>query len=227
MTNQPYSALLFDLDGTLVDSLPDIAASMNEVLKTRGLPTHPESAYRIFVGDGMLKLAERVLPEARSPEHSANDLVGDMKEVYARRWRDSCKAYPGIDELLLRLESEGYLLGILSNKPEAFTVEMVQFLFGERNWSQIRGAREGVPVKPDPTSALDIAKTWQLEASRILYVGDTSTDMLTAKHAGFDSVGVTWGFRDRAELEAYGATYLADRAEDILHIAGSGASASD
>ena len=218
MSAQKINAILFDLDGTLVDSLRDIAGAMNRVLRNRGYPTHPESDYRNFVGDGMTVLAERVLP----PPDNANPdriraCVADMRKQYARCWRDHAVPYPGIPELLDALVEQNIHVGILSNKPEPFTVEMVATVFPEIPFRTVRGAREGVPVKPDPAAALEILEEWRLPAEQVLYAGDTNTDMRTGKRAGMWTFGVTWGFRNREELEDSGADRIVDHPSGILH----------
>lgn len=216
-------ATLFDLDGTLVDSLPDIAASMNQVLESRSLPVHPLPAYRLFVGEGMRKLAERCLPkDLKAPPRLIDDLVSEMKAVYSVRWREHPQPYIGIPELLDTLEEKGVRIGVLSNKPEEFTLEMVQYIFPEVPFDPVHGARDGIPLKPAADAVLAILREWDLRPDQVFYVGDTSTDILTGRNAGMPTIGVTWGFRDRGELEAAGATHIIDHphelAEKILGI---------
>ncbi|MGA0369178.1 MAG: HAD family hydrolase [Kiritimatiellia bacterium] len=213
------SAVLFDLDGTLVDSLQDIAASMNQVLTRRGFPEHPVEAYRFFVGDGMEMLARRCLPAETDISCSLiEDLVREMKETYATQWRNHPDPYPGIREMLRGLTRAGLRLGVFSNKPESFTREMVFHVFGEEIFETVRGAREGVPVKPAPDGARAILAAWGLKPEQVLYVGDTNTDMATGKNTGMFTVGVTWGFRDRQELEAGGADGVVDHPDEILRM---------
>ncbi|MEX2606891.1 MAG: HAD family hydrolase [Kiritimatiellia bacterium] len=212
-------ATLFDLDGTLVDSLPDIAASMNQVLNVRGFPVHPLNAYRLFVGDGMRKLAERCLPHELSRDLNLIDVVvTEMKAVYAVHWRDNPLPYTGIPELLDTLHKKGVRMGVLSNKPEEFTREMVRHLFPDVPFDPVHGARDGIPLKPDADSVLAILREWHLRPEQVFYVGDTSTDIMTGRNAGMPTIGVTWGFRDRAELEAAGATHIIDHPRELLHI---------
>ena len=217
------TAALFDLDGTLVDSLQDIAASMNEVLADRGMPVHPTDAYRIFVGDGMEKLVRRCLPsELDASSALCSDMVQDMKTTYATHWKNTTAPYPGIREMLEALQKAGLRIGILSNKPQAFTVETVKYIFPEVDFSIVRGAREGIPIKPAPDGVLDILSVWGVKPEEVLYVGDTNTDMQTGKNSGMPTVGVTWGFRDRKELEDCGADWVVDTPSDILKIVLSG-----
>lgn len=217
MTSLSCNPLLFDLDGTLVDSLRDIAESMNEVLENSGYPSHPIEAYNRFVGDGMIRLAERVLPASvREDSEAVTACVQEMKEAYSRRWRDHSSPYPGIRDLLSTLSTNGNRLGVLSNKPEAFTREMVNHFFPDIPFATVRGAREGVPVKPDPSAALEIQREWGVSPASILYAGDTDTDMKTGRAAGFRTVGVSWGFRDREELTAAGAHAVLDHPSGFL-----------
>jgi len=212
-----FSAVLFDLDGTLVDSLQDIAASMNRVLAHNQLPTHAPDAYKHFVGDGMETLVRRVLPGDRVDEDDLRArILQQMKRDYSDRWYDASAPYPGIRELLSDLQTRPLRLGVLSNKPDEFTTVMVEHFFPDTPWDTVRGALPGVPVKPAPDAVLLIAAEWGLAPSQILYVGDTCTDILTARNAGMPSVGVTWGFRDRAELETHGANWIIDEAHSLL-----------
>lgn len=210
-------SILFDLDGTLVDSLQDIADSMNAVLHQQGHPVHPVEAYAVFVGDGMKQLAARALPpELREDSQTLSACVKDMKQEYSSRWSRHSAPYPGISEMLDALTSREIRMGILSNKPEAFTREMVTHFFPEIPFTTVRGAREGVPVKPDPTAPRDIVKEWRCSPDSVVYVGDTNTDMETGRAAGFRTIGVSWGFRDREELSAAGAHRVIDRPSELL-----------
>lgn len=217
MPSPHITSLLFDLDGTLVDSLQDIAESMNAVLARWECPTHPVEAYNTFVGDGMLRLAERVLPEEiRNQPKKLSACVADMKTEYADRWRCNSRPYPGIPALLNRCASNRIRLGILSNKPEPFTKEMVSHFFPDIPFATVRGARKGVPVKPDPTAALEIQHDWSTLPESIAYVGDTDTDMKTGRSAGFFTVGVSWGFRTPEELKACGAHCIIDTPSELV-----------
>ncbi len=219
MPNATFSAVLFDLDGTLADSLRDIADAMNAALALHNLPTHPLTPYNHFVGDGVDQLASRVLPpHLRHDDALRASLVREMKTIYATTWRLHTVPYPGIPELLDSLATRGLRLGVLSNKPDPFTREMVAHVFPHVRWHAVRGARNGVPLKPAPDAALDILRDWSLLPTDILYVGDTATDMLTARNAAFHSVGVTWGFRDRQELQESGAHHLINHPLQLLDL---------
>ena len=223
MNKGKTKAVLFDLDGTLVDSLTDIAVSMNEVLRLRGFPVHPVEAYRYFVGDGMENLVRRCLAADVDVSSSlVYDMLGEMKMAYAEHWRDHAVPYAGIRGLLKSLAGQDLRLGVFSNKPEAFSKEMVAFVFPEVPFDVVRGARNGVPIKPAPEGAQAILADWQLAPAEVMYVGDTNTDMATGKNTGMFTVGVTWGFRDREELERCGADAVVDSPEQILELLNSG-----
>jgi phosphoglycolate phosphatase len=215
-------AICFDLDGTLLDTLTDLATSMNAALAKLGLPPHPEQAYKTFVGDGMETLARRVLPaERRGDDQLAAACVAGMRAEYAQRWADATKPYAGVPELLDGLVDRDITLTILSNKPDDFTVEAVAKLLDRWPFAIVRGVRPGVPPKPDPAGLFALLDELGIPNKREwLYVGDTNTDMRTAAAAGLTSVGVLWGFRERAELEAEGAQHLIDEPRQLLSLLG-------
>lgn len=213
-------ALVFDLDGTLLDSLADIGESMNSALESMGLNGHPLSDYRGFVGDGVRLLAERALPPERRDRESVDTCVVRMRQVYAPRAARRTRPYKGVPVLLDALEERGLPKAILSNKPHDLTVALVRAQLGRWGFEVVYGERSGIPRKPDPTGALEIATGLGLEPGSILYVGDTPTDMETARAAGMSSVGVTWGFRDECELRAAGADRIVHEPERILGILG-------
>ncbi|MCL2457319.1 MAG: HAD-IA family hydrolase [Desulfobulbus sp.] len=211
-----YNAVLFDLDGTLLDTLDDLASAANQVLTDQGAPPHPVDAYRHFVGDGLHTLVERMLPADRRDAETVSAALAAFQETYARVWRHRSAPYPGIADLLDRLAAGGVRMSVLSNKPDAFTRLCVQRLLTCWHFDPLLGQREGVPKKPDPAGALEIARLLQLDPSRILYVGDSGVDMRTAQAAGMDAAGALWGFRDQAELVRTGAKHLVARPEDLL-----------
>lgn len=203
-----YKCVLFDLDGTLVDSLVDLADSMNRVLSRQGFPPHPIQAYRYFVGDGITNLVQRALPtEAQQPELIQN-CVQEMRQEYALHWADTTRPYPGIAELLDTLATRQIPMVILSNKPDALTQMVVSTILPAWHFSAIAGARETFPRKPDPAGALRIAKLLHLAPEDFLYLGDTNTDMQTARAARMFAVGALWGFRTAEELKENGAQAL-------------------
>jgi phosphoglycolate phosphatase len=208
-------AVLFDLDGTLLDTLADIGESMNEVLATRGHPVHSLMAYRRFIGDGVTLLATRALPPAFRDERSVEQCVDAMREVYGNRWDLKTRPYAGIPGLLARLETAGLALAVLSNKPHGLTRQVIQRLLPGTRFASVVGARDGVPAKPDPTAALAIARKLDTAPAAMAFVGDTATDMRTAEAAGMYAVGAVWGFRDAEELTAAGARTLAHHPAEV------------
>jgi len=214
-----YRAVLFDLDGTLLDTLEDLARSTNRTLARHGLPEHPLDAYRYFVGDGLRTLIERVLPPSRrGDEELAKLLMATFQEEYGHSWHERSAPYPGVAELLDGLTARGLTLNILSNKPDAFTRICVERLLSRWHFQHVRGQREGVGKKPDPAAALEIAADLALAPTDILYLGDTATDMRTAVAAGMFPVGALWGFRTAEELRAHGARALAADPPQVLQL---------
>lgn len=204
----PRKCVLFDLDGTLVDSLADLADSMNRVLTRQRLPPHPVQAYRYFVGNGITKLVQRALPAEAQQQDIIQDCVRKMRQEYALHWADTTRPYPGIAELLDTLATRGIQMAILSNKPDELTQEVVRVLLPKWNFAAIAGARETIPKKPDPAGALRIANLLDLEPADFLYLGDTNTDMQTARAARMFAIGALWGFRTEDELKEHGAQAL-------------------
>lgn len=211
-----FKAVLFDLDGTLLDSLEDLADSMNAVLHRQRYPEHPVEAYKYFVGDGIEALARRALPEAHRDEEAIAACVREMRQEYGNRWDKKTRPYPGIPELLDELSRRGVKMTVFSNKPDETTRVMVARLLPRWRFERVRGERPGTPRKPDPAGALEIARELGLSPEEFLYVGDTDTDMKTALAAGMFPVGVLWGFRDAGELEAHGARAIIKRPLDLL-----------
>jgi phosphoglycolate phosphatase len=211
-----HEAVLFDMDGTLLDTLEDLADSMNAVLAGRGFPVHPVAAYKQFVGLGMAKLIEQALPpEAGGPE-VRKECLKEMTAAYGERWDRKTRLYPGIAGLLTELTARRIGLAILSNKPDEFTRIMAERYFSAWHFGVVLGAREGFPRKPDPAAALEISMRLAVPPERILYVGDTGTDMRTARGAGMTAVGVLWGFRDESELAASGARTIIREPAELL-----------
>lgn len=213
-----YRAVIFDLDGTLLDSLEDLADSMNQVLARQSFPVHAVEKYRYFVGDGIAELVRRVLPEAERDAALVAQNIQWMSAEYELRWNQKTRPYPGIAELLDALTGAGLNLAVLSNKPDAFTKIMVPALLPGWNFAPILGARPGVPVKPDPQAALEIAAQLALSPAEIMYLGDTATDMLTANAAGMLAVGVAWGFRTVEELQRSGAQQIIHQPAELLQL---------
>ncbi|MFW5775538.1 MAG: HAD family hydrolase [Chitinivibrionales bacterium] len=213
-----FRGVVFDLDGTLLDTLDDLADSMNRVLEKLGFPIHSVDAYRYFVGEGMYTLAMRVLPEHSRDESIVQQVVSEMRQDYATHWADKTRPYYGIPKMLNQLEDKGVRMAILSNKPDEFTGEVVAKLLPHWKFRVVRGARETVPLKPDPQSALAVAEEMGVDARKLAFVGDTSTDMKTAVAAGMFPVGVLWGFRQAQELTDSGALRLIETPQQLLEL---------
>lgn len=207
--------VIFDLDGTLLNTIADLANSTNYALKRCGFPIHGTEEYNFFVGNGINKLFERALPETERNETNILRIRQEFILHYDAHNADYSTPYPGIVPLLEELQQKGYLLAVASNKYQAATQKLVSHYFPQVRFSAVFGQREGIPVKPDPTIVQDILAQTGTHASKVLYVGDSGVDMQTAYHAGVTAAGVTWGFRPRTELEAFHPAYIVDRAEEI------------
>jgi phosphoglycolate phosphatase len=211
-------AVLFDLDGTLLDTLEDIASSVNEVLTGRGFPVHSRDAYRLFIGDGSRKLLYRALPpEARIPQ-TVDECAGEFLETYEANWAAATRPFDGIEEMLDFLDEKGIRLAVLSNKAHAFTVKSVEHFFRSHPFEAVLGQQDGLPLKPDPEGAFRVARMMKLDPGDFLYVGDSSIDMKTARAAGMPSVGVLWGLRGEGELREAGADVLVSHPAEIIKL---------
>jgi phosphoglycolate phosphatase len=208
--------VIFDLDGTLADSLEDIASAMNRTLEAHGFPVHPVSAYRTFVGEGVRKLVERALPPGTEQVRDA--FVAAYQADYAEHLLDATRLFPGIPEVLDGLQRAGVPVGVLSNKPDAPTRRLVDALCGRWQFGAVVGERPGIPRKPDPASALALADALGAPPESVAFVGDTSVDMLTARAASMRPVGVLWGFRP-TEVLATGAE-AAGTGEELARLLG-------
>lgn len=213
-----YKALIFDLDGTLLDTLADLADAANRVLASMGMPTHHFAAYRHFVGNGLHTLITRILPETERTDRVIKEAVLRFTEDYSHHWQVKTCMYDGIEDMLNILNSREYPMSILSNKPHQFTLLCVEQLLSSWKFSPIVGLGPENPPKPDPAAALLIAKTLKFDPSQILFVGDSSVDMQTATNAGMDAVGVLWGFRTADELHSNGARYLIKHPNQLPNI---------
>jgi phosphoglycolate phosphatase len=211
-------AVLFDLDGTLLDTLQDLADSSNLVLRQLGFPEHPIASYKRFVGDGIAELARRVLPEGNRDEATLAHCLSAIRSEYNRRWADQTRPYEGIPDLLDALTARCLPLAILSNKPHEMTAVVVERFLSRWRFAVVLGAKTSVPMKPDPTAALDIAQRLVVQPGQILFLGDTGTDMRTARAAGMVAVGVLWGFRTADELRENGATRLLENPLELLEL---------
>ena len=208
--------VIFDLDGTLLDTIADLAESANYALKQLDYPTHPVDAIRTFVGNGINKLLERALPAHEQTEENIMRMRSHFVPYYDIHNADLSTPYPGIVSLLEDLQAKGILIAVASNKYQEATVKLVKQYFPNIDFVEILGQREGINVKPDPSIVFDILQKADVSKEDVLYVGDSGVDMQTAINAGVDAVGVTWGFRPRAELESFQPMGLIDKAEDLL-----------
>ncbi len=212
--NQRFAGAIFDLDGTLVDSLEDIALAMDAALARFGLPGHPLTAYREMVGEGAEVLARRASAGAAGLDLGA--LAAAYRDEYAARDHRSTTVYPGIVDLLAGLVAADVAVAVLSNKPDDFTRDLVTVRFPDVPFVAVRGQRSGVPRKPDPTVALELARLMEQAPARLAFVGDTAVDMQTARAARMTAIGVLWGFRGHDELVGAGAHHLLHAPGDLL-----------
>lgn len=198
----PFKAVVFDLDGTLTNTLEDIAFAMNRSLRLHSLPEFPVEAYKFLVGDGAVMLARRA---CRERTDMAPSVLKEYQAYYQDHTSDRTAPYPGIVQMLEALSARGMRLAVFSNKPHADVQTVVKHYFPNVPFEVIRGQIEGVPVKPDPAGALAVAQEMSLAPADFLYLGDTGTDMHCAVNAGMCPVGVLWGFREEKELRESGA----------------------
>lgn len=207
-------AIIFDLDGTLIHSLPGLCASLNRVLEKNNLPIHPENTVRSFIGNGIHKLVQRAVPDDfKQPSILA--LIDQMSQDYASTWKTGTRPYPGIVDALNKLTEKGIVLAVFSNKPHVFCREMTDCLFPDILFTSVIGQREGVPVKPDPTGAIDIAQSLGIPPEKITFLGDSTIDIITAKNAGMIDIAASWGYHDLPALEAEQPTHMI---HDILEL---------
>jgi len=211
-----YKAVLFDLDGTLLDTLQDIAESVNKALHQLGFPQHELTAYKYFVGDGREALAVHSLPELHRDDTTVRKLVDLINTEYAKCWPEHTHPYQGIAALLDALTIRNFKLAILTNKEHELSQEMVSETLSRWHFDVVVGASPLAPKKPDPTVALQIARRLEIHPAEIVYLGDSDIDMKTAIGAGMYPVGASWGFRTRDELVAAGAEALIEHPSDLL-----------
>jgi phosphoglycolate phosphatase len=213
-----FEAVLFDLDGTLLDTIQDLTDSMNAVLSGLGFPSHTAESCMKFVGDGVEVFALRALPESRRDQSTVAECAAAMREEYRRRWARWTRPYDGIPELLDGFTRRNLRMAILSNKPDDITKAMVSEMLSTWHFNPVMGARPAVPKKPDPTLALEIVSRLDIPPEKFLYLGDTGTDMKTARSTGMFPVGALWGFRDVDELRDNGAEVLVEHPTQVLEL---------
>ena len=209
-------SLIFDLDGTLVDSLPGIAASLNHALEAHGLPTHPQGVVKTFVGNGLHTLVERAAPA--TDEAKIQALLEDFKTHYTEHWASGTRPYNGIVQLLKDLQREGYQLAVLSNKVHDFTRVITRKVFPSVHFTVIQGQEDGIPHKPHPRGALKIANSLGRNPRDCFIIGDSVADVETAGNAEMKFIGVTWGYQDRFRLTEVGAKHFIEKPQELPHM---------
>jgi phosphoglycolate phosphatase len=213
-----FQAIIFDLDGTLLNTLADIAESVNRTLAEYHFPVHPIDAYKYFIGNGWKILVTRALPESRRSEQLIAECVARSMKTYKDNWNRQTRLYEGIPELLDNLEKKQLPLAVLSNKPHNFMLKCVDWYLNKWKFKALIGQSDDFPLKPDPASALEVARRIGLSPAAFLFVGDSAEDIKTAEAAAMHSVGVIWGFREPKELEEAGCRTLVDHPLDILSL---------
>lgn len=208
--------VIFDLDGTMLNTIADIAMATNHALSAFGYPTHSEEKIKSFVGNGVSKLLERALPEDKRTEENIALLREAFTEYYDKHSADLSTQYPGIASLLSQLQENGVLLAVASNKYQSATEKLVAHYFPGIDFVCVLGQRTGIPVKPSPDIVHEIMATANVYRKDTIYVGDSGVDMQTANNAGINAVAVSWGFRPRQELETYCPFAIIDKAEDLI-----------
>ncbi len=207
---------IFDLDGTLLDTLGTLAHHCNHVLQSHGYPTHPVDSYRYFLGEGSRKLLQRTLPQGTDQE-TVDTLLQEYLSYYDEHLLGDTQPYPGIAPLLQAWQERGLCLAVLSNKPHPQTCKLIEHFF-PRRFDLVFGQREGVPRKPDPAAAIEIMNTLGVSPQETIYLGDTSTDMQTGRSCGAYTVGVLWGFRPKEELEQYHPDKIVARPQELMDL---------
>jgi len=213
-----FKAVLFDMDGTLINSVDDIADAMNQVLLQNHLPVHPVKNYINWIGDGMKNLVINTLPINKREDTFINRCLEEMKTAYSDMWMNKTHLYPGIPELLTTLSERKIKMAVLSNKHHRFTQIITDKLLAAWKFDVIMGYKEGFPRKPNPTTALEIARQINLDPTFFLYMGDSAIDMKTAINAGMYPVGVSWGYRSTDSLVESGAQKIINKPNELLSI---------
>lgn len=211
--------VIFDLDGTLLNTIEDLGHAANHALQRWGFATHTIASYPFFVGNGVKRLMQRVLPEENRDDLTVDALLRDFREYYDEHCCDYTKPYAGIEDLLAELEDQGIQLAVASNKYHSAAEQIIRHFFPDINWLAVQGHVEGVNVKPDPSVVFGILGRARVAKSDVLYVGDSGIDIETARRACIESVGVTWGFRPEKELVENYADHIVHNPADIFTIA--------
>lgn len=215
MIHKNIKAVVFDLDGTLLNSLDDIADCANKTIGKYGITPYSNDDYRHFVGDGLKMLMKRIMPIA-SDERLIAESMEEFESIYRHGWNNKTRPYPGVLDMLNKLQNYGIKLVVLSNKPDLFTQRCVEFFFQEYRFESVWGKRREYPPKPDPASTFKILDSIDLTPQQSLFVGDSSVDIKTGVAAGMTTLGVSWGFREKSELENAGADLVVNAPEEII-----------
>ncbi len=208
---------IFDLDGTLIDSLYDLAIAGNYLMETLGYPTHPIEAYKMFVGSGIRQLILRAIPKEEIERIDTNQAMKLYMDYYSQHCSENTTIYPYIEDTLNKLKQDGYILAVVTNKPDAIAKKIVKDLFND-TFSYVYGQVEDIPVKPNPTLVNRILEKTNCLKENVYYIGDSDVDVYTAKNAEVMSIGCLWGNRSKDELKNAGAHFLASDARDIIQI---------
>lgn len=209
-------AIIFDLDGTLLDTLGDIADAANRIMSSRGYPVHSHEAYKWFIGDGAKRLIERALPPDQRLSPIITDCLNDFITDYHNHWAVSTRPYPGITDTITDLVSKGIQLAVVTNKPHQSAVDMMDHYFDTANFGPMLGLKDGIPPKPHPQQALFAADTMGVRPETCIFLGDSAVDMKTAARAGMQPVGAAWGFRPTRELAESGAVQILQHPQELL-----------
>ncbi|MDY4040851.1 MAG: HAD family hydrolase [Collinsella sp.] len=216
----PFTHVIFDLDGTILDTLEDLAAAGNHTCEQHGWPTFPVDDYRYKVGNGMLKLVERFMPaEYAGDQQMFKQTLAEFRAYYGEHKEDHTAPYPGIPEMLDALRAAGLTLAVLTNKDHVAAAPLIERYFGPERFAYVQGRVPAFPPKPAAPVTLHVLEELGADPSRTLYVGDSDVDVLCGHNAGLKVAGVSWGFRGRDELEGAGAEFIADTPEELLAIA--------
>lgn len=214
--------VIFDLDGTLLNTIEDLGQAANYALERNGYATHSMASYPYFVGNGVRRLVTRVLPEDARDDENVDRVLGDFMKYYDEHCIDYTKPYNGMPELLQDLRDMGVMMAVASNKYQQAVSKIIPHYFPDINFIAIEGQKDGVNVKPDPSIVFSILAQARVPKADALYIGDSGVDMETARRACIDSVGVTWGFRSKKELVEYHADVIVNNPVDIVGIVENG-----
>ena len=210
--------IIFDLDGTLINTIADLGACTNYAWEKLGYPTHDIESYKFRVGNGINNLFRRSLPEGEKTDENVLRVRREFIPYYNAHNTDLSRPYPGMVELLEALQTEGILLAVASNKYQEATTKIIGELYPSIRFSAVLGQREGINIKPDPQIVFDILQATGVDKAGVLYVGDSGVDMQTGLNAGVETCGVTWGFRPRTELEPFHPQHIVDSVEELRQI---------